>query len=124
MLISEDTLRYKGTVFGVFKAANNTDSSSKGEWPPGIYKPEGLVEVTGDNSLANGKYGRWFLGFKDFGDRAGMGIHAGRFARPDRAGREGYQHATMGCIRTTEEAMEFIADQYEADPISELWVRD
>lgn len=109
-----------------FKACNNVDSTSKGNWPEGIFKSDQLVRVDGEESLPSGRYGRWFLRFENFNDngtvRTGMGLHSGRKGVPDKRGREGYKHATMGCIRTEMGAMEYIAERWTSDPVSKLSV--
>lgn len=38
----------------------------------------------------------------------GVGVHSGREGRADGRGRRGVDHATQGCIRTTDEAMRVI----------------
>jgi L,D-transpeptidase-like protein len=48
---------------------------------------------------------------------SGVGIHAGR------AGRGGPDHATMGCIRTTEAAMQGINQHIQTDALLMIQVR-
>lgn len=112
----------KQTTFALYGAANNADSTSKGSWPVGVYKIDTLIRVTGEDAESNGKYGRWFLRANDFAPRTGMGIHAGRRTKTDLAGRHSFNHATMGCIRTTDEAMQYIADHNDSDPVTKIVV--
>jgi hypothetical protein len=110
-----------------YNAANNVDSSSKGIWPPGVYTSNGLYDK---DDKEDGRYGKYFLLFKNFTDsitgkkRTAMGIHAGRYNRPDRSPgkRKGYAHATMGCIRTTIAAMDRIALLHREGERVQLWV--
>lgn len=122
MLMCEDRI-----LCGSFRAANNVDSRSKGQWPSGLYNVKSLVEKYPPFDSRDGKIGRWFLGFDDFIQengvkRTAMGLHSGREGVPDGLGRRGYLHATMGCIRTEPSAMEFIATRWEEDPLTHLWV--
>jgi len=52
----------------------------------------------------------------------GVGIHAGRVHVKDRAGRSGYQFATNGCIRTTDDAISYITYLAKYDPLTTLTV--
>lgn len=108
-------------VIGVgfsYKAANHAASNSKGLWPPGIYIAEELID-TGEPD--DGQFGRWFLRFSVPG-RTGMGLHAGRVGKTDLAGREGWRHATMGCVRTTPLAMDEVAKLWAPGPEARMWV--
>lgn len=110
-----------------FNAANNVDSRSKGIWPDGVYYVDDLIKVEGPDCLPSGQYGRWFLRFDDFSPspasiRVGMGLHSGRKGVKDGLGREDHLHCTMGCIRTEPAAMEYMAERWELDPLSKLWV--
>lgn len=114
------------TMFGQYFAANNTASNSRGPWPEGVFKAEKLVKLPPGGDDPNGPYGPWFLRFivpdrdgindaidigsddlpdKNDGPGIGMGIHSGRRDGKDTQGRSGYLRATMGCIRTNDEAM-------------------
>jgi hypothetical protein len=76
----------------------------------------------------NGEYGtRGIFRAMNFKDASGtmredMGVHAGRQNDPDGLGRTGVDHATRGCIRTTEEAMEVIAETALVDPLTSIKV--
>jgi len=55
--------------------------------------------------------------------RGGMGVHAGRKGVADRARRIGWQYATHGCIRTTEEAMAATRERFsKKDPLTHIIV--
>lgn len=113
-----------GTPIRSWPAANNATSYSRGPWPAGIFRPrEGaaLLPVDGPAGAAAGAFGPWFLAY-DVPERTGMGIHAGRALRPDQLGREGHEHATLGCIRTTEAAMHELAELVERHGLPELQV--
>lgn len=105
-------------------AANNADSTSRGTWPTGIFQPQRIIAVGGEDGELSGAYGPWFLRY-DVPGRVGMGIHAGRQEKRDLAGRKGPWHATLGCIRTSAEAMAEIRRQLEAsggEALPVLWV--
>jgi hypothetical protein len=74
-----------------------------------------------DSDTLNGAYGRFgIIRMEEFTannqSHTGVGIHSGR------ANRGGADHATMGCIRTTDEAMEAISRQMRNDPITSITV--
>ena len=124
----EDTHRKRVTT-STWKAANNTDSRSKGPWPPGVYEAHQLIRVTGHKADRDGAYGPWFMAFRPFTDsttglrRTGMGIHAGRENDADGRGRTGHQHATMGCIRIEPPGMSLIVGRHLAgDDLEKMWV--
>lgn len=128
MFISESLMEGTGTIAS-FKAANNADSRSKGEWPAGVYLVDTVVDVDDPDGSEGGAYGRWFIRFKPFTqedgqERTGMGIHAGRKHKTDLAGRAGIEYATKGCIRTTSEAMDYVTKQWSNDPVKKLWIVD
>jgi hypothetical protein len=111
-----------GASAGAWRAANNVDSHSAGHWPPGRF---GFAWY--DRSVAdgpNGSYGAY--GILTFGvkGRTGMGIHSGEATRPDGMGRTGIYHCTMGCIRTTNDAMNALVSLHATDPIQTLTVID
>ena len=89
---------------GPFEAYNNVDSRSRGLWPDGSYP------YIGHNAHAalsdpDSEYGVYGILIFDVPNRLGMGVHSGRRLIPDGLGREGPAHCTLGCIRTTDEAM-------------------
>ncbi len=54
----------------------------------------------------------------------GIGVHSGRAGVPDGWGRMGPDHATQGCIRTTDEAMGVIAQTMRTDALRSITVRN
>jgi RHS repeat-associated protein len=89
-----------------YDAANNTDSQSRGAWPSGDYgydystthKDDGPDSAFGSNGNAVYKVPGC----------VGCGVHSGRQNSADKKGRKGPQHATEGCIRTTDDATDEI----------------
>jgi hypothetical protein len=119
----------EGTLIGAWRAANNVDSDSKGVWPDGSYTIQDSTAPHthgGDKDTLDGEYGTHGIiradTFTDTdGDtRTGMGVHAGRENDADGLGRTGPEHATFGCIRTTEEGMETAAETAPVDPIETI----
>ena len=101
-------------------AANNVDSRSRGPWPEGEFPFSYWVSHRGDPPCST--YGSHGVLVFDVPGREGMGVHAGRLGVPDGRGRSGHKHATMGCIRTTEDAMEDILDLHADDPLTHIVV--
>jgi hypothetical protein len=55
---------------------------------------------------------------------AGIGVHSGRAGVADGMGRMGPNHATQGCIRTTDDAMRVIAQTMHTDALRTITVRN
>jgi hypothetical protein len=77
----------------------------------------------GEADTLDGAYGRFGIirlaPFNAHGHaHSGVGVHSGR------ANRGGADHATMGCIRTTDEAMEAIVRHMRVDPLHSITVRN
>jgi RHS repeat-associated protein len=89
-------------------ASNNAQRISKGPWPGGTFPYEGFKPHPDEDS--NDQFGPYGIFIFRVPKRPGMGVHAGRKDRCDRAipKRCGYKHSTNGCIRTTEEVMNLI----------------
>lgn len=89
-----------GTVIGVYSAGNFTVRGSGGPWPDGIYSPShynrhpdsGPTDAYGSNGI---------IVFSVDG-RTGMGLHSGR---------SGPNSPTLGCVRTTDDAMGYLVDR-------------
>jgi RHS repeat-associated protein len=111
-----------GNVVGVYPAGNNAQSGSRGPWPAGTYDYDYHTSHADDGpNSAFGSNGNFV--FKVPGC-IGCGTHSGRANIPDRRGRSGPQHATNGCIRTTDEAtskMKQLTSQ--GDPLKTLTVQ-
>ena len=111
----------RGQILGMFPAANNPDSRSRGSWGPGMYTFKEWIAHP--ESGPNGQYGsNGNFVFKVSGC-TGCGIHAGRENTCDHAKRCGVDHATMGCIRSPDEATELLWYlRNSGDDIRTLWV--
>lgn len=96
--------RAGSVLAGPFVAYNNVDSTSRGPWPPGTYRYIGHIQHT-DMTDPEGAYGDYGILIFDVPGRSGMGVHSGRRDVPDGLGQIGPKHCTMGCIRTTDEAL-------------------
>jgi hypothetical protein len=122
---------------GEFKAHNNVDSKSNGKWEDGVYPMtdsnsrfthEGKFEKDGvtPQDSPNGRYGEGGIyRAKDFKEtstektRTGMAVHAGR------ENKEFEKRATMGCVRTTPEAMKAIDNAIkEYGPLQEIIIKN
>jgi hypothetical protein len=53
-----------------------------------------------------------------------MGVHSGREGVPDGFGNAGFEHCTMGCIRTTDHAMAQLVRTHAVDPIVSITVSE
>jgi hypothetical protein len=77
----------------------------------------------GDADTLNGKFGRFgILRLEDFNGpdgkvHQGVGVHAGR------ANKGAQNHATEGCVRTTDAAMEAIVKFIQKDPLTTITVQ-
>ena len=107
------------TFIGEFEAHNNVASNSKGKWEDGVYEMEDKTSSHKHNSQddsPDGSYGtNGCYRAKSFEEtttgktRSGMAVHAGREYK------DFQKRVTMGCVRTTPEAMNAIQkaiDQY------------
>jgi len=114
--------RGDGTV-QQFPANNNPDSTSRGRWPDGTFQYERQTSHPDDApNSAYGSHGNYIFTVPG---RDKMGVHSGRVDRPDRAGRSGVNHATFGCIRTTDEGTQAIGDAMTSgDPVTRITVRN
>jgi RHS repeat-associated protein len=104
-----------------FPAYNNADSHSQGSWPSGTYPYQG--HMTHPDDSPNSAYGS-NGGYKfDVPDRTGMEVHSGQETSPDQLGRTGPEHATRGCIRTTDQGTEAIQEKIDnGDPPTSITV--
>jgi hypothetical protein len=121
-----------GRVVGKWAAYDNVDSSATlGKLTDGTYrfldtKAPHLHGGTADTP--SGEFGpdgifrlQEFRG-ADGQEHTGVGVHAGREGDPDLRGREGPEHATMGCVRTCSAATGTIRELVKTDPLETLRV--
>ena len=114
------TIVNAGGAEGSYPAFNNASSTSRGVWPEGQFSYERYNSHP--TRSASSDTGTDFIGFTVPG-REFMGVHAGRQGVCDRANRCGAAHATLGCVRTTPEAMDAIRQlHFGGDPIRTLTV--
>jgi RHS repeat-associated protein len=101
--------RNDGSVVGTWPANNNVTNSAKGDWPacdPCQYSHYNRHPSSGPND-AYGSHGIFVF---HVSGRSGMGVHSGR------ANRAGPDQPTLGCIRTTDDAMKAISDTHFGGP--------
>ena len=102
------------TFIGEFDAHNNVASNSNGKWEDGIYEMEDKTNSHKHNNqddTPTGSYGtagcyraKPFKETTTGKTRSGMAVHAGR------EHKDFPKRVTMGCVRTTPDAMEAIQD--------------
>ncbi len=68
----------------------------------------------------NGRYGSYGILRFNMSGHLGIGVHSGR---ADAAHQPGPPHATMGCIRTTDDAMAGISAAIRNDPLTTIEIR-
>ena len=115
-------LRADGMTIGTWDAANNVDSHSDGIWPYGEFDFNRYK--THPDDAANSSYGSHGIFVFTVPGRDGMGVHSGRERIHDGLGREGFLHCTMGCVRTTDEAMAQLVLTHRTDPIATIDIED
>lgn len=116
----------KGAQVGQWHANNVVDSHATLRFVPnGTYS---IIDQAhphrhgGSADTLNGPYGRFgIIRMRDFSVagkvHSGVGVHSGR------ADRGGADHATMGCIRTTDAAMKAISEHIKSDHLLSITVR-
>jgi hypothetical protein len=135
-----------GQKAGTWHASNNVASTAKfnnGEkttpLPNGTY---GMADRSsphmhgnqkdgnGDGHLADspkGEYGKdgiFRLDKSAVNPDGGVGVHADREGVADGRGQTGADHITMGCVRTTGEAMDAISTTAKSDPLKSITVQN
>lgn len=91
-----------GNTAGIYPAANNAQSGSRGSWPAGTYGYDYPTKHSDD--APNSAYGANGNFVFNVPGCVGCGVHSGRANSTDKAKRSGIDYATNGCIRTTDEA--------------------
>ena len=106
-----------------FPAANNPQRNNGGRWPDGTYGYERHTDHSDDAPDSSyGSHGNYIFTVPG---RDWMGVHSGRSDTPDGLGRAGVNHATLGCIRTTDEGTAAIRDAMRSgDPVAQIIVRN
>lgn len=89
-----------------FPAANNATQASRGAWAPGTYSYS--YSTVHRDDAPNSSYGTSGNTVFNVPGCIGCGVHSGREGVSDALGRSGPQHATQGCIRTTDDATRLI----------------
>jgi hypothetical protein len=114
--------RGDGTV-QQFPASNNAQHDSGGRWPNGTFDYERHTAHPDDSTdSAYGSHGNYIFTVPGRDD---MGVHSGRESVPDQLGRSGVDHATLGCIRTTDDGTAAIGDAMTSDdPVTSITVRN
>ena len=107
-----------GAEIHTWDAANFVDSSSEGIWPDGQYGFS--YYKTHPDDAPDSAYGSYGIFIFDVPGRDAMGVHSGRRNIRDGAGRIGFRHCTMGCVRTTDEAMAQLIATHQVDPITTI----
>ena len=102
----------QGSQVGQFPAGNNTTSTSNGPWPNGVFPYSHYVRHP--ESGPTDSYGSNGNFVFEVPGRTGMGIHSGR---------SGPQSKTLGCIRTTDDATDFLRNLHQIDPLKTIKVQ-
>ncbi|GLQ88967.1 L,D-transpeptidase [Dyella flagellata] len=115
-LISKD-----GKTLGTWTAYNNVDSHAtvKSHLPNGSYQVQDKTAPHRHAADPNGPYGSYGIIRFDVPNHSGIGLHSGR---ANAKHLPGPQHPTMGCIRTSDEAMLAIKDAIASDPLTVMEV--
>ena len=105
----------QGNNLATFPAENNTVRNSVGPYQDGAYPYNGH---NAHRDFANpdskfGSYGDFLFPHKGC---PGCAVHSGR------ANKGGPHHVTQGCVRTTDDSMEFIDQLNRYDPLDALYV--
>jgi hypothetical protein len=103
-----------GTAIGNWTAYNNVDSASA-PWDDGSYNFD--YRKTHADDAPDSAYGSYGIFIFKTPPRTGLGVHSGRENVKDGLGRKGPQHATNGCVRTTDDAMKQILATHTNDPL-------
>jgi hypothetical protein len=117
-------LRADGTALGPWDAANNVARDSNGIWPDGQYGFSFYAAHPGDPPISgpDTAYGSHGIFIFNVPHRIGMGVHSGRANLRDGFKKLGFEHCTMGCIRTTDATMVELLAAHAGDPIASITV--
>ncbi|HEX5484435.1 MAG TPA: hypothetical protein VFX23_00420 [Limnobacter sp.] len=115
-LIGED-----GREIGRWVAYNNVDSHASLRFiPNGTYAMKDTVHSHPHRPDPNGPYGSYGILRFDVPHHVGIGVHSGRALSKYLPGP---LHPTMGCIRTTDQAMRAITLHIVNDPLRTIEVK-
>lgn len=102
-----------GSTVGTYPAANNTARNSNGPWPNGEYSFS--HHMPHPESGVTGSYGSFGNFVFNVPGRSGMGVHSGR---------RGPGSPTLGCVRSTNDALEAISRLHATDPLTSITISD
>ena len=111
-----------GNQVGQWTAYNNNQSGTD-PFPIGTHNFSWRNPHASENT-PNSAYGSSGIFIFNVPGREGLGVHSGRATTADQAGRTGPQHATNGCIRTTDEATAQIVQTHSTDPVTQIRVQE
>lgn len=127
--IGQVSLYNKGdSIVGTWPAHNIAARSSKGNWPVGKYlwshynRHAEALKAANCKSTAYGCEGIHVFEVSQHG-RSGMGIHAGRAANSGIFGNN-IGGLTLGCVRTSERAMQQINSLHNVDPLQSIVISE
>ena len=107
----------QGRVVGTWTAYNNVDPhATLRHVPNGTYSVQDRTAPHRHVANANGPYGLYGVIRFDVPHHSGIAVHSGR------ANAGGPAHPTMGCIRTTDAAMQSIRDFMRGDQLSTIQI--
>lgn len=110
------------TVIGTWSAYNNVDSHATIKHVQnGTYSIQDKSTPHYHTPDENGPYGSYGIIRFNVPGHPGIGVHSGR---ANAKFKPGPQHATMGCIRTTDEAMKSIKESMATSSLSTIEVRN
>ncbi|TWB13108.1 hypothetical protein FBZ89_12175 [Nitrospirillum amazonense] len=109
-----------GSAVGTWAAYNNVDSHATiRHIHNGIYTIQDRIRPHHHTASADGPYGLHGIIRFDVPGHPGIGVHSGRAHARHLPGPE---HPTMGCIRTSDEAMAAICGVMIRDPLATIEV--
>jgi hypothetical protein len=115
---------HRGKSLGKWAAYNNIDHAfAKAHYKSLTHLKDGAYSVQDQHfpyahsADANGSYGLHGIIRFNYPGHSGVGLHSGR---ANATNMPGAQHATHGCVRTTDEAMAAIKGIMKGDPITTI----
>jgi hypothetical protein len=109
-----------GRTVGTWAAYNNVDShATLNHVNNGTYNIQDTTTPHQHRADPNGPYGSHGIVRFNVAGHPGIGVHSGR---ANARHQPGPLHATMGCIRTTDEAMAAIASHARTSPLTTIEV--